>query len=116
MPNADLIDLIQEQWARERPDLASGGFGVVGRLLLLGKLLERRVSRVLAPLDLSLWAFDVLATLRRQGPPYRSCLACPRTYLGKNGHAFGASPPAALAAGNALLPLDLLSLSPRATY
>ena len=54
MPNADLIDLIQEQWARERPDLASGGFGVVGRLLLLGKLLERRVSRVLAPLDLSL--------------------------------------------------------------
>lgn len=48
MPNADLIELIQEQWARERPDLASGGFGVVGRLLLLGKLLERRVSRVLA--------------------------------------------------------------------
>ncbi len=71
MPNADLIELIQEQWARERPDLASGGFGVVGRLLLLGKLLERRVSRVLAPLDLSLWSFDVLATLRRQGPPYR---------------------------------------------
>ena len=51
MPNADLIELIQEQWARERPDLASGGFGVVGRLLLLGKLLERRVSRVLAPAD-----------------------------------------------------------------
>ena len=44
MPNADLIELIQEQWARERPDLASGGFGVVGRLLLLGKLLERRGS------------------------------------------------------------------------
>ncbi len=71
MPEADRIDQIREQWTRERPDLDSGGFGVVGRLLLLGKLLERRVSRVLAPLDLGLWAFDVLATLRRQGPPYR---------------------------------------------
>ncbi len=71
MPEADRIDHIREQWARERPDLDSRGFGVEGRLLLLGKLLERRVSRALAPLDLSLWAFDVLATLRRQGPPYR---------------------------------------------
>ncbi len=38
---------------------------------MLGKLLERRVTRALAPLDLSLWALDVLATLRRQGAPYR---------------------------------------------
>ncbi len=38
---------------------------------MLGKLLERRVTRALVPLDLSLWAFDVLATLRRQGAPYR---------------------------------------------
>ncbi len=28
-------------------------------------------ATIFAPLDLSLWAFDVLATLRRQGPPYR---------------------------------------------
>ena len=37
----------------------------------VGKLLERRVVRALAPLDLGLWAFDVLASLRRQGEPYR---------------------------------------------
>ncbi len=71
MPDTDRIGLIREQWARERPDLDSSAFALVGRLLLLGKLLERRVSRVLAPLDLQLWAFDVLATLRRQGPPYQ---------------------------------------------
>ncbi len=71
MPDTDRISLLCEQWARERPDLDSSGFALVGRLLLLGKLLERRVSRVLAPLDLQLWAFDVLATLRRQGPPYQ---------------------------------------------
>jgi len=71
MPDTDLIDLIREQWSRERPDLDSSGFALVGRLLLLGKLLERRVAQVLAPLELQMWAFDVLATLRRQGAPYR---------------------------------------------
>lgn len=71
MPDTDRIGLICEQWARERPDLDSDAFALVGRLLLLGKLLERRVSRVMAPFDLQLWAFDVLATLRRQGPPYQ---------------------------------------------
>ena len=71
VPDADRIDQIREQWRRERPGLDSSGFALVGRLLVLGKLLERRVSHALAPLDLALWAFDVLATLRRQGPPYR---------------------------------------------
>lgn len=71
MPETDRIDLIRAQWSRERPDLDSGGFGITGRILVLGKLLERRVGAALAHLDLNLWAFDVLATLRRQGPPYR---------------------------------------------
>jgi DNA-binding MarR family transcriptional regulator len=71
MADPDPIDRIREQWARERPDLDTRGFALTGRLLVVGKLLERRVTRVLAPLGLSLWAFDVLATLRRQPPPHR---------------------------------------------
>ena len=71
MTGTDRIDAIQAQWAQERPELDTRGFGLVGRLLLLGKLLERRVGQVLAEHDLALWAFDVLATLRRQGPPYQ---------------------------------------------
>lgn len=71
MSDTDRIELIRTQWARERPDLDTSGFALVGRLLLLGKLLERRVAQVLAPLDLQVWAFDVLATLRRQGAPYQ---------------------------------------------
>ena len=74
MPDAhpiDPVDRILEQWSRERPELDSSGFAIAARVLMLGKLLERRVTRALAPLDLSLWAFDVLATLRRQGAPYR---------------------------------------------
>ncbi len=69
--NHDLIDHIRAQWSRERPDLDSAGFGIAGRLQLLGKRLGMRVEQALAPLDMTRWAFDVLATLRRHGPPYR---------------------------------------------
>lgn len=69
--DGDLIDEICGQWARERPDLDAAGFAVVGRLTLLGRLLDRRLAEVLGELELSVWAFDVLATLRRQGAPFR---------------------------------------------
>ncbi len=45
--------------------------GVVGRVLRLGGLLERRVEETLKPFGLTLWQFDVLATLRRTGKPFR---------------------------------------------
>lgn len=70
MATPDAIDRLLTQWARERPDLDPRGLGLVARLLVLGKLLERRVVHALAQVDLSLWAFDVLATLRRQGAPF----------------------------------------------
>ena len=70
MSDQDEIDRITKQWERERPDLDSSGFQVVGRVIVLADVLKRRVSAALEPLGLSLWAFDVLATLRRQGEPY----------------------------------------------
>jgi len=71
MPEPDSIDRILDQWAERRPDLDTSGFAVVGRVLVLARHLERRVGDALAEHDLSLWAFDVLATLRRHGPPHR---------------------------------------------
>lgn len=71
MKPSDPIQVMLDHWQRERPELDASGFGPVGRMLLLGKLLEKRLATVLAPLDLSYWAFDVLATLRRQGAPFR---------------------------------------------
>jgi len=71
MKNNDGIGRIVEQWSRERPDLDAAGFEIVGRVLVLAEHLKRRVGDALASLDLSLGAFDVLATLRRQGEPYR---------------------------------------------
>ena len=61
----DLIDLVIDQWRRVRPDLDPRGMGTSGRALRVAKLLERRTEEVLRPFGLSLWQFDVLATLRR---------------------------------------------------
>ena len=45
--------------------------GVVGRILRLAAGLQRRGEESLAPFNLSMWQFDVLATLRRAGAPFR---------------------------------------------
>lgn len=37
----------------------------------IARLLEKQRETLLAKYGLSVWSFDVLATLRRQGPPYQ---------------------------------------------
>ncbi len=60
-----------EQWRRERPDLEVGPMGLTGRLKRIGRHLERKMEKSFAAHDLNLSSFDVLATLRRSGAPYR---------------------------------------------
>jgi DNA-binding MarR family transcriptional regulator len=67
----DPIDRIIAQWQQERPDLDPTPMGTVGRILRLSTHLRERVEAALKPFELSLWQFDVLATLRRNGPPFR---------------------------------------------
>ncbi|MBL8898624.1 MAG: MarR family transcriptional regulator [Planctomycetes bacterium] len=67
----DRIDLLQQQWRSERPELDPTPMAVVGRVLRLAKLLEASLERALQPFELAAWEFDVLATLRRHGAPYR---------------------------------------------
>ena len=67
----DSIDELIEDWGRERPDLDFNAMHVVGRILVLALIMGRSASDVLGKQDLSLWAFDVLATLRRKGEPFR---------------------------------------------
>lgn len=67
----DAVDRLLNNWTRERPDLEIAGLGVVNRIWLLAKHLTRRDRRALERLGLAPWAFEVLAALRRQGPPYR---------------------------------------------
>ena len=68
---SDLIDDLITQWSRERPDLDASAMGVVGRILRLAPLLQRRGEVILKPFNLTMWQFDVLATLRRVGKPFR---------------------------------------------
>ena len=66
----DIIDQLIDQWKRERPDLDARPMAVVGRILRLAALLDRRVNEALKPFGLAAWGFDILATLRRHGEPY----------------------------------------------
>lgn len=69
--DADVVDLLLEDWARERPDLDATAMAVVGRLLHLGGLLNARAGERLRAFGISYTELDVLATLRRSGSPYR---------------------------------------------
>ena len=67
----DTIDKILAQWKHEAPALDVSSLAVVGRVLQLAQLLSKHRETVLADFDLTVWSFDMLATLRRQGPPYQ---------------------------------------------
>jgi DNA-binding MarR family transcriptional regulator len=67
----DGVDEILAQWRRERPDLDPSPIGVVGRVSRLARELERRLEPVYAAHGLEPGWHDLLATLRRAGPPFR---------------------------------------------
>ena len=67
----DHVDRILAQWNRERPDLDVEPMGLLGRLARVRAHLAREIEKALAGHGLNSASFDVLATLRRSGPPYR---------------------------------------------
>jgi DNA-binding MarR family transcriptional regulator len=71
MTERDGVDLILDQWRRERPDLDASPIGVIGRISRLARELEQRLEPVYREQGLDPGWYDVLATLRRTGPPYR---------------------------------------------
>jgi DNA-binding MarR family transcriptional regulator len=66
----DAVDRIIEQWQAVRPDVDSSAIGVVGRISRLSRLVDRRLAENFARFGIENWMYDVLATLRRQGPPF----------------------------------------------
>ena len=70
-PKRDPVDVIIAQWEREMPDLDVSALAVFGRLHrsyaryadLLGEIFDKH--------GINMASFDVLAALRRSGPPYR---------------------------------------------
>lgn len=66
----DHIDVIREQWRRERPELDTAALGLFGRLFRCARLADDALSGGLAGHELQRGWFDILAALRRAGPPY----------------------------------------------
>lgn len=68
---SDPVDEILAQWQRERPDLDVSPMGIIGRMTRLAKIMKLEIGKTFAEFGLNPGEFDVLATLRRSGQPYR---------------------------------------------
>ncbi|WP_219417354.1 MarR family winged helix-turn-helix transcriptional regulator [Pseudonocardia nigra] len=73
-PAPDAVDLILEQWARQDPELDASAMAVFGRLHRSFLRYQAQLARVFEEHGITMAAFDVLAALRRSGPPFRQTM------------------------------------------
>jgi len=66
----DILNTLINDWKKEKPELDASAMLIVGRILKLGKTLEKRASKVLESSQIHYTDLDVLATLRRSGKPF----------------------------------------------
>jgi DNA-binding MarR family transcriptional regulator len=71
MAKHDHVQHVLEQWRREAPALDRSPMGVVGRISRLAQLLQAELEPVFAAHGVNGGEFDVLASLRRSGRPFR---------------------------------------------
>lgn len=67
----DDVDRVERDWRRERPDIDVGSIGVVSRIWRIGRHLEQQRKAQLDAAGTDRGTLDVLAMLRRSGPPFR---------------------------------------------
>lgn len=67
----DRVGRARAEWAREEPGLDTAPMEIIGRILRVAHLADARIRRVLRGEGLDRGGLDVLAALRRSGPPYR---------------------------------------------
>ncbi len=67
----DLVDQALAEWGIAHPELDYSPFDVISRLRRVAHHVDESVDEVLAEFGLTRAVIKVLATLRRQGPPYR---------------------------------------------
>jgi DNA-binding MarR family transcriptional regulator len=70
-PADDHVARVIAQWAEVRPDLDLAPLAVIGRLGRAARYVDQAHERFFAEHDLTRADWDVLAGLRRAGPPYR---------------------------------------------
>lgn len=67
----DLVDRLQQAWRAQRPDVDVSSIGILSRVTRIARYLSRARGDALAALGTDAPTLDVLATLRRSGPPFR---------------------------------------------
>ncbi|HAS14176.1 MAG TPA: MarR family transcriptional regulator [Idiomarina abyssalis] len=65
------LERIKQQWAKELPELDTSTMELVGRLQVIHKHMASAMNNTFRQFGLTDAGFDVLATLRRSGKPYR---------------------------------------------
>lgn len=70
MADLDHVDRVRAQWRRERPDLDTRPVAVIARLGRAARYVDQSFAEFFARYGLSRADWDVLASLRRSGPPY----------------------------------------------
>src|SRR4051794_25559607 len=66
----DHVDRVVDAWATERPDVDASPIQIVGRVSRLSRQIDQRLKAVFNEHGLEAWEYDLLAALRRVGPPY----------------------------------------------
>ena len=69
--DADHVDRVIDQWAKARPELDTAPVAVVARLGRATAYIDAGINARLAEHGLTRASWDVLASLRRTGPPQR---------------------------------------------
>jgi DNA-binding MarR family transcriptional regulator len=67
----DRIAVILREWEEQLPGLDTSPVAVIGRINRLAQLLQERIEPVFVRQGLNGGEYDVLAALRRSGPPFR---------------------------------------------
>lgn len=69
-----MVDLILDQWARQLPDLDASPLAVLGRLHRNYLRYQAQLGELFEEYGINMAAFDVLAALRRSGPPFQQTI------------------------------------------
>jgi DNA-binding MarR family transcriptional regulator len=77
---SDALERIVEDWETQRPDIDASPMLVLARIARIEAMKRPFINSVFARFDLNSGLFDVLAALRRAGPPFR----CTPTYLAES--------------------------------
>jgi DNA-binding MarR family transcriptional regulator len=66
----DHVDRVRDQWQAVRPDLDTSPLAIIARIGRVAAYFDQSINSLMADYGLARGSWDVLASLRRAGPPY----------------------------------------------